>query len=397
MQKRVVEQGEAERAEPSWYLTRDGKQYGPLTDRELSLFAQGGNFKKGDLLWTAELDSWKPAGDIFGLASSPDSPEGNADSTVEVNDEAPDAPVFVNASTEGDAVLAFEPDGDASFTVEPDGKATDAAFGLGHDDVARLVIEPDGKGDTNFTVEPDGKAAVAEFRLGHDDLARVVAEPDGKVEASFTAEPNGKAADAAFSLGHDDLAHAMSEPNGEEVDALVQALHESAEKRKATLKERVIEEAKKFAGIFLYLWMVFFVLLLTEWIALAEHHIGFTFYGLAAINAVVLAKIMLIADNTGFAGRLKGMPLVYPIVYKAAAFTTLLFVAYVLEEMLIGGIAGRGFLAIPDIGGGLIGTLALWLIFCVALIPYFAYREIEMAVGPEMFRRLLLGNLPTRR
>ena len=365
MQKRVVEQGGPEQAAPSWYLTRGGKQYGPLTDRELSLFAEGGNFKKGDLLWTTGLDTWKPADAIFGFASSP---EADVDEAVgangedEANGKAIDAPVFVDAS----------PDDDADHTVELDGK-----------------------GDASFTVEPDGEDVDAEFSLGHDDLARGVTEPAGKGDASFAVEPNGKAADAEFSHGHDDLAHAVSEPNGEEVDALVQALHASAEKRKPTFKERLIEEAKKFAGIFLYLWVVFFVLLLAEWIALAEHHIGFTFYGLAAVNAVVLAKIMLIADNTGFAGRLKGMPLVYPIAYKAAAFTTLLFVAYVLEEMLIGGIAGRGFLTVPDIGGGLIGTLALWLIFCVALIPYFAYREIEMAIGPEMFRRLLLGNLPT--
>jgi hypothetical protein len=401
MQKRVVEQGGAEQAAPSWYLTRDGKQYGPLTDRELSLFAEGGNFKKGDLLWTAGLDTWKPADAIFGFTSSP---ETDADEAVgangedEANGKAIDAPVFVDDSPEGDADLTFELDGtDASFTVEPDGNAPDAEFSLGHDDLSRGVTEPDGKSDASFTAEPNGKATDAAVGLVHDNSARAVTEPARKGDASFTAEPDGKAADAAFSFGHDDLAHAGSEPNGDEVDALVQALHASAEKPKPTLKERVIEEAKKFAGIFLYLWVIFLVLLLTEWIALAEHHVGFTFYGLAAINAVILAKIMLIADNTRFAERLKGMPLVYPIVYKAAAFTTLLFVAYVLEEMLIGGIAGRGFLAIPDIGGGLIGALALWLILCVALIPYFAYREVEQAVGPEMFRRLLLGTLPTRR
>jgi hypothetical protein len=362
MQKRVVEQGGAKQAAPSWYLTRDGKQYGPLTDRELSLFAEGGNFKKSDLLWTAGLDSWKPAGDIFGLGSSPDSPEGDTDTGAEMNDEASEGPVFVDASPEGDADLTSEPDGDASFTVEPDGNAADAASSFGHDDSAHAMSEPEGKGG-----------------------------------ASFTLEPSGDAADATFSLVHDDSTHAVAEPNGEDVDALVQALHASAEKPKPTLKERVIEEAKKFAAIFLYLWVVFFVLMLTEWIALAEHHIGFTFYGLAAINAVVLAKIMLIADKARFAERLKGMPLVYPIVYKAIAFTTLLFVVYVLEEMLIGGLSGRGFLAVPHIGGGLMGALCLWLIFCVALIPYFAFREIEQAVGPEMFRRLLLGNLPTRR
>jgi len=47
MQKRVAEL-EAVESEPTWYLTRAGEQLGPLTGRELSLFADGGNFKPGD-------------------------------------------------------------------------------------------------------------------------------------------------------------------------------------------------------------------------------------------------------------------------------------------------------------------------------------------------------------
>jgi len=335
MQERVVEPGEAERAAPSWYLTRDGKQYGPLTDRELSLFADGGNFKDGDLLWTAGLDSWKPANAIFGFASSP---EADADEAVEVNGEAVDAPVFA-------VEPAPSPEADAPvFAVEP---------------------APSLKADVQLSFEPDGESAGAAFSLAPES---------------------------------DETLHAAPEPHGEDVDALVQALTASGEKPKPTLKEKVIQEAKKFAGIFAYLWVVFTVLLLHEWIVLSQNHIGFTFYGLAAINAVVLAKIMLVADNARFAQQFKGKPLVYPIVYKAAAFTTLLFAAYVLEEMLIGGIAGRGFIAsIPHVGGDLMGALALWLIFCVALIPYFAFKEIEQAVGPAMFRRLLFGTLPTSR
>jgi hypothetical protein len=319
MQERVVDQGEAERAEPSWYLTRDGKQYGPLTDRELSLFADGGTFKDGDLLWTAGLDSWKPADAIFGLGSSP---EADKDEVVEPSGEAIDAPVS-----------APEP------------------------------------------------------------------PPSPKTDAAISFEPDGEPADVLLGLAHEsgDTMHPASELHGEAVDALVQALTSSGEKPKPTLKERAIAEAKKFTGIFVYLWVVFTVLLVHEWVVLSANHIGFTFYGLAAINALVLAKIMLIADNAQFAERFKAMPLVYPVVYKAVAFTTLLFAAYVVEEMLIGGIVGRGFLAsVPHVGGGLMGALGLWLVFCVALIPYFAFREIERAVGPEMFRRLLFGNLPTR-
>ena len=185
----------------------------------------------------------------------------------------------------------------------------------------------------------------------------------------------------------------IAEPDGEDVTALVQALKGEAEPAKLTVKERVVDELKKFAGAFVYLWVVFMVLLLHEWIVLSEHHIGFAFYGLATLNAIGLGKIMIIAEHFRFAERLKEKPLVYPIAYKTVAFTTLLFIAYALEMMLIGWIGGHGFLAsMPALGGSLMGAAALWVIFCVALTPYFAFKEFERAVGPDMIRKLLLGS-----
>jgi len=315
MQKRVVEQHDAERVEQSWYLTRDGKQIGPLTDRELSLFADGGNFKEGDLLWTAGLDSWKPAEAIFGLTPS---------SEAEKTD-----------------------------SVQPNGKTADAVF----------EIPPTQNAEKSDLVDP-------------------------------ADEPADGPADAAFDPSHlpDADPEEPSEPHGEDVDALVQALKGQTEPAKPTLKDRALAELKKFAGFFVYLWVVFTVLLLHEWIVLSANHIGFTFYGLATINALVLAKIMLVAEHFRFAEELKQKPLIYPIVYKTVAFTTLLLITYVLEEMLVGWVRGHGFFAsVPPVGGSVVSALTVWLIFCVALLPFFAFKEFERAVGLGMIRKLLLG------
>ena len=46
-----------------------------------------------------------------------------------------------------------------------------------------------------------------------------------------------------------------------------------------------------------------------------------------------------------------------------------------------------------SLGGGLGGMLAWWLIFAVALLPYFAFREVEAAVGADMISKLLLGRI----
>jgi GYF domain 2 len=44
-----------------WYLARDGKQYGPLSDAELSRFVELGHLKADDLLWREGLSDWQPA------------------------------------------------------------------------------------------------------------------------------------------------------------------------------------------------------------------------------------------------------------------------------------------------------------------------------------------------
>jgi hypothetical protein len=155
---------------------------------------------------------------------------------------------------------------------------------------------------------------------------------------------------------------------------------------------KLYAELRKFLMIFAYLWLVFFVLLVHEWIVLADNHIGFRFYGLAAINALVLSKIMLIAEDMQYAEKFTEKPLVVPILYKSLMFSVLLVAAYIVEEIAIGVFRGQGVVeSIPTLGGGLIGTLAVTALLFVALVPFFAFKEIARAIGVTEFRTLMLG------
>lgn len=52
-------------SEIQWYIARDGKQYGPLSEQELDLFIDGGHLHASDLVWKAGFDDWLPAFDVF--------------------------------------------------------------------------------------------------------------------------------------------------------------------------------------------------------------------------------------------------------------------------------------------------------------------------------------------
>src|SRR5713101_1766585 len=108
---------------------------------------------------------------------------------------------------------------------------------------------------------------------------------------------------------------------------------DEASPSKRNVKAIVLDEVKEFIGIFAYLLVVFGLFVLHEWIVLSDHHIGYRFYGFALINALILAKIILVAEGLHFADGIKEKPLVYPIVYKSLAFTVLLICAYIAEEV----------------------------------------------------------------
>src|SRR6516162_5972570 len=103
--------------------------------------------------------------------------------------------------------------------------------------------------------------------------------------------------------------------------------------QKKSLRTKAVEEVIRFLILFAYLWIVFLVFFIHEWIVLAHNHIGFKFYGLAAINSLVLAKIMLIAEDMRFTKAFERGSLISPIAYKSALFTMLLISAYLLEEV----------------------------------------------------------------
>ena len=162
---------------------------------------------------------------------------------------------------------------------------------------------------------------------------------------------------------------------------------------KPSLSARLLKELKSFLIMFSYLWLVFSVFLVHEWSVLASHQIGFRFYGLAVVNALVLSKIMLIAEGMHFARRFEDRPLIYPIAYKAFAFTVLLMVSYLLEEIAVGMFRGKTAAeSFPEIGGGgIVGVLTVGAIMCIALVPFFSFREIARIVGQVEFRTLMLG------
>ncbi|MGA7275186.1 MAG: hypothetical protein WBX14_10110 [Candidatus Udaeobacter sp.] len=145
------------------------------------------------------------------------------------------------------------------------------------------------------------------------------------------------------------------------------------------MKEKIIAESKQFLWVFVYLWLLLGLFSIHKSIILQEpdliYHQGF-----AIINALVLAKIMLIAEMLHVADNLKRKPLIYPIAFKSAVFSVILITFSILEETLTAMWHGKA-VSIAMGGGSLRGILVVGVIMFVVLMPFFALKEIGRDIG----------------
>jgi hypothetical protein len=160
-----------------------------------------------------------------------------------------------------------------------------------------------------------------------------------------------------------------------------------------TLKRRAYREFKKFLVITLYLWVVFALFLLYKSVVLNQEHIELLAKGLALINALALAKVILIAKALHLGEWTEDAPLIYPTLVKSASFAIVLAIFKILEEAGIGLYHKKSFQeSIADLGGGtLAGILTLTLLLFVMLVPFFGVGELQRVLGEGKLRQLFFS------
>jgi hypothetical protein len=161
---------------------------------------------------------------------------------------------------------------------------------------------------------------------------------------------------------------------------------------KANLKERAVHQLKEFFVMFVYLWVLLTLFVINQSVVLArEAHYQAHFF--AFINALILAKILLIGEDLHLGNRFRHKPLLYSIFYKCLVFMIFFIGVHILERVIEGVWRGHTIAqSFPDIGGGsLQGILSLAATVFVALIPFFAFREISRVIGPSELWSLLIS------
>jgi hypothetical protein len=162
---------------------------------------------------------------------------------------------------------------------------------------------------------------------------------------------------------------------------------------KASLKERAIEEFKVFWIIAIYLWIFLGSFTIYRRLIIAETGTAYLHYGIAVIEALVIAKVILIGGMFGFTRRFDDRPLIVPVLYKSILFAILVLLFGVVEHLVEGWLRKQGLFGglreIGELGTYELGARVLMLI--VAFVPFFAFGEIGRVLGPHKLAAMFFG------
>ena len=155
-------------------------------------------------------------------------------------------------------------------------------------------------------------------------------------------------------------------------------------------KQQLYHQMTSFIGIAIYLFLLFGILALHEAVVSAKDGIEYHFYGFSIVNSLVLGKVILVAEDFRFSEWFRDKRPIYAILAKAVVFTILMIIFDIVEEVVVGKFKGKTISeSLPHIGDGSPRAfLFAIIIFSIALIPFFSFREIGRVFGERELRSL---------
>lgn len=155
-------------------------------------------------------------------------------------------------------------------------------------------------------------------------------------------------------------------------------------------KEKIIHETRLL--VFLTLYLVLFLNALTIFrnLVLNEQILSYFHFGKNAVEAVILAKIILLGMMLKLGEGYADKPLIIPVLFKAAIYSCFVFVFDFLEHVVIGFFKGTKTIDVwrEFASHGLnvnLGKLAITFLFFILL---FSLLEIARVIGEQKFFRL---------
>lgn len=159
----------------------------------------------------------------------------------------------------------------------------------------------------------------------------------------------------------------------------------------STLREKVGRQIGELIPVTVFFLVTFELLALTQALMLQKYGIRSLAFWEAALAALVVAKVVLIADHIPFVNRFPDKPLIYNVVWKTAIYFVASIVVRYLEHLIrawwrSGSLSEANRYVIDAIIWPHLICVQLWML--VLLLLYCTAREMVRALGRERVLRL---------
>jgi hypothetical protein len=171
----------------------------------------------------------------------------------------------------------------------------------------------------------------------------------------------------------------------------------SEQKRKA--KEKMFTEFKRYVVLTVYLWVLLSMFEIHRFAVLREvEHASVSGYriGFAAINALIMAKVLLIGEAIHLGEQFSEKRVIYCVLFKSVVFALFAICCNVVEGAIVGLIHGTPIrTSIPQMGGGgLLGIALYGIMASIVLVPLFLFEELRRSLGTDTLHSLILQSRP---
>jgi hypothetical protein len=159
---------------------------------------------------------------------------------------------------------------------------------------------------------------------------------------------------------------------------------------------RVVKhELLELIGPTIFFFIAFNLIAFTKKLFLESYHINFSgFFLTACIGALLVAKVVLIADEIPLINRFPRGPLVYNVIWKTAIYSVVALLVQFLEELLPRlWHHARLAAAVNEVWHEVHWPhfWAVHILLCYFLLIYVSFRELARTFGEAEFFHLFFG------
>ena len=159
-----------------------------------------------------------------------------------------------------------------------------------------------------------------------------------------------------------------------------------------TVKQKIRAGFEAYIIIAIYFWVALGSFTIYRRLVLAETGISYLHYGIALVEALIIAKVVLIGRVFGYGRRFEDAPLALPVLYKSVMFALLVLGFAVVEHLVSAWYHQKGvqgvFESIAAVKLTEVGARVLLL--TVTLVPFFAFFEVARVLGSDRMRALFI-------